>query len=57
MISALGILAAWGICLFLIFGLVYVVAEENDARRFIGKMSLRCLLVAVVSSVLRELLL
>lgn len=56
MISALGMLLTWGLSLFLLLGFIYCCSDENKTRRFIGKVSMWSLLTAVVSSVLRELL-
>lgn len=56
MTSALGLLAIWGLSIFLLFGFIYIFADDNKTRRFIGRFSMVSLLTAVVASVLRELI-
>lgn len=55
MINALGLLAAWGVGLFSIFGFWWLVSIEDDTHTgFLGKAALVCLATSIVSSVIRE---
>lgn len=55
MASAFGLLACWGMILFLIFGFIWMCSDNDDSyHRPMGYMSLGSILVAVIASVIRE---
>lgn len=57
MINALGLLTAWGVGLFCVFGFGWIFSFEDDTHTgFLGKAALVCIATSIVSSVIREYL-
>jgi hypothetical protein len=55
MIGAMGNLSAWGVGMFLLFGLLFLVSDDSTKyRKPVGIISLFWLVTAVVASTIRE---